>query len=87
MKKTVFLLFALFLLQNVVVAQETNDVVATVNGQNITKKYVNKILKEDFDKLPENQRTDENVKLLVNKIVNQKIEDILLIDAAKKSKS
>jgi len=85
MKKTVFLLFALFLLQNVVVAQETNDVVATVNGQNITKKYVNKILKEDFDKLPENQRTDENVKLLVNKIVNQKIEDILLIDAAKQA--
>ena len=86
MKKTVFLLFALFLLQNVVVAQETGDVVATVNGQNITKKYVNKILKEDFDKLPENQRTDENVKLLVNKIVNQKIEDILLIDAAKQAK-
>ena len=86
MKKIVFLLFALFLLQNVVVAQETNDVVATVNGQNITKKYVNKILKEDFDKLPENQKTDENLKLLVNKIVNQKIEDILLIDAAKQAK-
>lgn len=86
MKKIVFLLFALFLLQNVVVAQETNDVVATVDGQNITKKYVNKILKEDFDKLPENQKTDENLKLLVNKIVNQKIEDILLIDAAKQAK-
>ena len=86
MKKIVFLLFALFLLQNVVVAQETSDVVATVNGQNITKKYVNKILKEDFDKLPENQKTDENLKLLVNKIVNQKIEDILLIDAAKQAK-
>ena len=84
--KKIFLIMTIFLAFSVVVnAQENSDIVATVNGQNITKKYVNKILKEDFDKLPENQKTEENVKLLANKIVNQKIEDILLIDAAKKS--
>ena len=84
--KKIFLIMTIFLAFSVVVnAQENSDIVATVNGQNITKKYVNKILKEDFDKLQENQKTEENVKLLANKIVNQKIEDILLIDAAKKS--
>ena len=85
MKKIVLLIFALFFLQNFVCAQENNDVVATVNGYNITKSYVNKLLQEDFSKLPENQRTEENIKILANKIVNQKIEDILLIDAAKKA--
>ncbi|MCR4662430.1 MAG: peptidylprolyl isomerase [Endomicrobiaceae bacterium] len=86
MKKLFLVLFCLLLLQNFGNAQQTGDVVATVNGQDITKKYVNKLLQEDFDKLPENQKTEESVKLLVSKIVNQKIEDILLIDAAKKAK-
>ncbi len=84
--KKIFLLFtALLFLQTFINAQESNDIVATVNGQNITKSYVNKLLQEDFSKLQENQRTEENIKILANKIVNQKIEDILLIDAAKKS--
>ena len=86
MKKIFFIVATCFIFSAFVNAQETGDIVASVNGQNITKKYVNKLLKEDFDKLPENQKTDENVKLLINKIVNQKIEDILLIDAAKKAK-
>ncbi|MBR3627437.1 MAG: peptidylprolyl isomerase [Elusimicrobia bacterium] len=84
--KKIFLLFtALLFLQTFINAQESNDIVATVNGQNITKSYVNKLLQEDFSKLQENQRTEENIKILANKIVNQKIEDILLIDAAKKA--
>lgn len=85
MKKIVLLLFTLFFLQNFVSAQESNNVIATVNGQDITKTYINKVLQEEFAKLPENQRTEENIKIFANKIVNQKIEDILLIDAAKKS--
>ena len=85
MKKIVVLLMILFFLQGFISAQENKDIIATVNGKNITKTYVNKILQEDFSKLPENQRTEENIKILANKIVNQKIEDMLLIDAAKKS--
>ncbi len=85
MKKIFLLFMAVFFLQTFINAQESNDIVATVNGQNITKSYVNKLLQEDFSKLQENQRTEENIKILANKIVNQKIEDMLLIDAAKKS--
>ncbi len=85
MKKLFVLFMALFFLQTFINAQESNDIVATINGQNITKSYVNKLLQEDFSKLQENQRTEENIKILANKIVNQKIEDILLIDAAKKA--
>ena len=47
--------------------------------------YVNKILQQDFAVLSEEQKTEENVTILANKIVNQKIEEILLIDAAKKA--
>lgn len=84
--KKIFLIITICLVLPVFIdAQESNDIIATVNGQNITKNYVNKTLKEDFDKLLDNQKTEENVKLLANKIVNQKIEDILLINAAKKS--
>ena len=85
MKKIFITLTLLFFLQGFINAQENNEIIATVNGQNITKTYVNKALQEDFSKLPENQRTEDNVKVLANKIVNQKIEDILLIDAAKKA--
>ena len=85
MKKIILSITFCFVLSIFINAQENNDIVASVNGQNITKNYVNKLLKEDFNKLPENQKTEENLNLLANKIVNQKIEDILLIDAAKKS--
>ena len=85
MKKIFITLTLLFFLQGFINAQENNEIIATVNGQNITKTYVNKALQEDFSKLPENQRTEDNVKVLANKIVNQKIEDILLINAAKKA--
>jgi parvulin-like peptidyl-prolyl isomerase len=85
MKRLFVVFVSLFLLQTFINAQESSDIVATVNGQNITKTYINKFLQEDFSKLPENQKTQENFNLLANKIVNQKIEDILLIDAAKKS--
>lgn len=85
MKKIFITLTLLFFLQGFISAQDSNEIIATVNGQNITKAYVNKALQEDFSKLPENQRTEDNIKVLANKIVNQKIEDILLIDAAKKA--
>ena len=81
-----FLVMSLFMfLANFVNAQENPDVIATVNGKDITKTFVNKILQQDFNALSEEQRTEENVKMLANKIVNQKIEEILFIDAAKKS--
>ncbi|MBR3655104.1 MAG: peptidylprolyl isomerase [Elusimicrobia bacterium] len=84
--KKLFLVMSLFMfLANFVNAQENPDVIATVNGKDITKTFVNKILQQDFNALSEEQRTEENVKMLANKIVNQKIEEILFIDAAKKS--
>ena len=84
--KKLFLVMSLFMfLATFVNAQENSDVIATVNGKDITKTFVNKILQQDFNALPEEQRTEENVKMLANKIVNQKIEEILFIDAAKKS--
>ncbi len=77
---TVFVFFAVF-----VNAQENSDIIATVNGRSITKTYVNKVLQQDFNSLADNQKTEENVKVLANKIVNQKVEELLLIDAAKKA--
>lgn len=85
MKRIVLSLLLFLLLQSFISAQENSDIIATVNGKDITKTYVNKLLQEEFSNLPENQRTEENIKLFVNRIVNQKIEDMLLIDAAKKS--
>ncbi|WP_372518962.1 peptidylprolyl isomerase [Candidatus Ruminimicrobiellum ovillum] len=84
--KKLFVVMSLFVfLTTFVNAEEKSDVIATVNGKNITKTFVNKILQQDFASLPEEQKTEENVKALANKIVNQKIEEILLIDAAKKA--
>jgi parvulin-like peptidyl-prolyl isomerase len=84
--KKLFLVMSLFVfLATFVNAEENPDVIASVNGKNITKTYVNKVLQQDFKNLSDNQKTEENVKLLANKIVNQKIEEFLLIDAAKKA--
>ena len=84
--KKIFLVMSLFVfLTTFVNAEEKSDVIATVNGKTITKTFVNKILQQDFSVLPEEQKTEENVTILANKIVNQKIEEILLIDAAKKA--
>ena len=84
--KKIFLVMSLFVfLTTFVNAEEKSDVIATVNGKTITKTFVNKILQQDFAVLPEEQKTEENVTILANKIVNQKIEEILLIDAAKKA--
>ena len=85
MKKISLMLFCFLFLQGFVYAQESNDIIATVNGRNITKTYVAKVLQQDLATLPEIQRNEENIKLLANKIVNQKIDEILLIDAAKKA--
>ena len=79
------MLFVLFVSQSFISAQENTDVIATVNGRNITKTYVNKVLQQDVNNLPENQKTEDNINMLVNKIVNQKVEELLLIDAAKKA--
>ena len=84
--KKIFLVMSLFIfLASFVNAEENTDVIATVNGRSITKTYVNKVLQQDLSNLADNQKTEENVKLLANKIVNQKIEELLLIDAAKKA--
>ena len=84
--KKIFLVMSIFVfLTTFVNAEEKSDVIATVNGKTITKTFVNKILQQDFAVLPEEQKTEENVTILANKIVNQKIEEILLIDAAKKA--
>lgn len=84
--KKIFLVVSLFVfLATFVNAEEKSDVIATVNGKTVTKTFVNKILQQDFAVLPEEQKTEENVTILANKIVNQKIEEILLIDAAKKA--
>ncbi len=85
MKKIILMLFVLFVSQSFISAQENTDVIATVNGRNITKTYVNKVLQQDVNNLPENQKTEDNINMLVNKIVNQKVEELLLIDAAKKA--
>ena len=85
MKKIILMLFVLFVSQSFIGAQENTDVIATVNGRNITKTYVNKVLQQDVNNLPENQKTEDNINMLVNKIVNQKVEELLLIDAAKKA--
>ena len=85
MKKIILMLFVLFVSQSFISAQENTGVIATVNGRNITKTYVNKVLQQDVNNLPENQKTEDNINMLVNKIVNQKVEELLLIDAAKKA--
>ncbi len=85
MKKIILMLFVLFVSQSFINAQENTDIIATVNGRNITKTYVNKVLQQDVSNLSDSQRTEENINILANKIVNQKIEELLLIDAAKKT--
>lgn len=85
MKKIILMLFCFLFLQSFVYAQKGNDIIATVNGRNITKTYVSNILQQDIANLPEDQKNEENIRLLANKIVNQKIDEILLIDAAKKT--
>lgn len=84
--KKIFLIMLFFLFaQSFAIAQENTDIIASVNGKDITKTYVNKILQEELSNLADNQKTEENIKVVANKIVNQKIEEFLLIDAAKKS--
>ena len=85
MKKIILMLFVLFVSQSFINAQENADIIATVNGRNITKTYVNKVLQQDVSSLSDSQRTEENINIIANKIVNQKIEELLLIDAAKKA--
>ena len=51
MKKISLMLFCFLFLQGFVYAQEGSDIVATVNGKNITKTYVSNILKQDFENL------------------------------------
>lgn len=85
MKKIFLLLLVCLFLQSFVSAQENSDVIASVNGKNITKAYVSKVLQDEFSNLAESQKTQENIKFITNKIVNQKIEEFLLTDAAKKS--
>ena len=73
MKKIFLVLFVLLFLQSVGSAQENSDIVATVNGQNITRTFINNSLQQELAKLSEKQKTEENIKMLTNKIINQKI--------------
>ena len=86
MKRIVFLLLALVVFQIFIYADQNTEVIATVNGRNITRTFLNKQLQEDFSLLPQNQQTKENEQALANKIINQKIDDLLLIDMAYKYK-
>ena len=84
--KKIFLLMSLIVcLATFAKAEENSDIIATVNGRNITKTYINKVLQQDVNNLPESQKTEDNINMLASKIVNQKIEELLLIDAAKKA--
>jgi parvulin-like peptidyl-prolyl isomerase len=86
MKKIVFLLLVLVGVQTFIYAEQNAQVVATVNGHNITKHFVDKQVQEDLSLLPQNQRTEEKKQALEKKIIEQKIDDLLLIDAAHKYK-
>lgn len=86
MKKIVFLLSALIVFQTFIYAKQNTEIIASINGKDITKTFLNNQLQKDFSLLPQNQQTEENKQVLANKILNQKIEDLLLIDAAQKYK-
>ena len=86
MRKVLILSFILLLVQIPVFAQATSDIIASVNNRNITKSYVDKVLQEELAALPQEQKTQENMQSLANKIVSQKVDEILLSDAAKKAK-
>lgn len=64
----------------------TEKIVASVNEQNITENFVNKQVQEELSLLPQSQRTEEKKQALKNKIIEQKIDDLLLIEAAKQYK-
>lgn len=86
MKKIVALLVMFLLAQTFVYAEQKADVIASVNGKNITKSFLDKELSAELALFPEKQQTEENKQALANKIINQKLEDLLLIDAAQKYK-
>lgn len=86
MRKVLILSFVLLSVPISVFAQATSDIIASVNNRNITKSYVDKVLREELAVLPQDQKTQENMQSLANKIVSQKIDEFLLSDAAKKAK-
>ena len=98
MKKIFFLTFLVFVFQIFIFPgsafaaessdknSKNSDVLVTVNNQKITKTYVNKILTEEAALLPVEKRTPENLQALAAKIINQRIDEILISDAAKKAK-
>lgn len=88
MKRIVVFMMAMMLLSGGVFAaeQKSSDVVARVNGSKITKTYINRILKNEAALLPEEQRTQENLQNLAGRIINQRIDELLILDAAKKAK-
>ena len=86
MKKVVVVSFLFLFAVTFVFAQGKSDVIASVNNKKITKAYVDKALQEELSLLPEEQKTQENVQAMVNRIVNQKVDEFLISDAAKKTK-
>ena len=88
MRKFFVLTVALMLVANLFAAEQKGaDVLVTVNNNKITKTYVNNALKREAALLPEEQRTQENLQKLTTGIVNKKIDELVVLDAAKKAKT
>ncbi len=88
MKKLAVLAVAILLGQGIVFAgtQKKSDVLVSVNNNKITKTYINDALKREVMLLPESQRTQENLQKLTTGIINKRIDELVVLDAAKKAK-
>lgn len=82
-------LMAIFMLSANLFAteQKGTDVLVSVNNSKITKTYVNNLLQKEAMLLPESQRTQDNLQKLTNAIISKRIDEIVVLDAAKKAKT
>ncbi len=88
MKKFLVLTVALLLSGSVLAAQGTKgaDVLVSVNNSKITRAYIDNALQREAALLPEEQRTQENLQNLANNIISRRIDELVVLDAAKKAK-
>lgn len=89
MKKIViFMTIVLLFSGSVFAAQNSkgNDVLVNVNNNKITRAYIDNALKREAALLPEEQRTQENLQNLANGIISRRIDELVVLDAAKKAK-
>ncbi len=87
MKKLLILMTATLLSCNLFAAEaKGTDVLVSVNNNKITRAYIDNALQREAALLPEEQRTQENLKNLANNIISRRIDELVVLDAAKKAK-